>query len=63
MSGEEALHQLRAQDPTVRIILMSGYSDVDVEGTFAGAGLSGFLQKPFRAEDVYRALAAALADQ
>ena len=63
MSGEEALHQLRAQDPTVRIILMSGYSDVDVEGTFAGAGLSGFLQKPFRAEDVYRLLAAALADQ
>ena len=63
MSGEEALHQLRAQDPTVRIILMSGYSDVDVEGTFAGAGLSGFLQKPFRAEDVYRALAVALADQ
>ncbi len=63
MSGDEALQRLRAHDPTVRIILMSGYSDVDVEGTFAGAGLSGFLQKPFRAEDVYRALAAALADQ
>jgi len=63
MSGDEALHQLRAHDPKVRIILMSGYSDVDVEGTFAGVGLSGFLQKPFRAEDVYRSLAVALADQ
>lgn len=63
MSGDEALPHLRAQDPTVRIILMSGYSDVDVEGAFSGAGLSGFLQKPFRADDVYRALAAALADQ
>jgi CheY-like chemotaxis protein len=62
MGGEEALQQLRAADPTVRVILMSGYSDVDVEGTFAGAGLSGFLQKPFRADDVYRSLAAALAE-
>jgi len=62
MGGEETLHRLRAADPTVRVILMSGYSDVDVEGTFARAGLSGFLQKPFRADDVCRSLALALAD-
>ncbi len=62
MGGEEALRRLRAADPLVRVVLMSGYSDMDVEGTFAGAGLSGFLQKPFRADDVYRALAVALAE-
>ncbi len=62
MGGEEALRRLREADPTVRVVLMSGYSDVDVEGTFASAGLSGFLQKPFRADDVYRTLTLALAD-
>jgi two-component system, cell cycle sensor histidine kinase and response regulator CckA len=62
MGGEEALRRLRETDPTVRVVLMSGYSDVDVEGTFASAGLSGFLQKPFRADDVYRTLSLALAD-
>ncbi len=62
MGGEETLRRLRAADPLVRVVIMSGYSDVDVEGTFSGAGLSGFLQKPFRADDVYRALAVALAE-
>jgi PAS domain S-box-containing protein len=62
MGGDEALRQLRAIAPDVRVVLMSGYSDTDVEHTFAGAGLSGFLQKPFRADDVYRALEVALAD-
>ncbi len=63
MGGEEALKHLRSADPAVRVVLMSGYSDVDVEGAFAGAGVSGFLQKPFRAVDVYQALAVALADR
>ena len=62
MGGEDALRLMRAIDPTVRVVLMSGYSDMDVEDTFLGAGLSGFLQKPFRAEDVYRAIDVALAD-
>ncbi len=60
MGGEETLKQLRQVDPDVRVILMSGYSDLDVEGAFVGAGLSGFLQKPFRADDVYHALEVAL---
>ena len=62
MGGEEALRQLQAIAPDVRVVLMSGYSDTDVEHSFTGAGLSGFLQKPFRADDVYRALEIALAD-
>jgi CheY-like chemotaxis protein len=62
MGGEEALRQLRALSPDVRVVLMSGYSDTDVEHTFVGAGLSGFLPKPFRADDVYRAIEFALAD-
>ena len=63
MDGEDALRELRKTDMSVPVILMSGYSDVDVERTFTGAGLAGFVQKPFRVDDLYQTLAAALTGQ
>jgi PAS domain S-box-containing protein len=48
MDGEQAFRELRRIDPTVKIIMASGYNEQEVSQKFLGKGLSGFLQKPFR---------------
>jgi CheY-like chemotaxis protein len=50
LSGEETLARLRRLDPTVPIILSSGYSQREAIRRFAGQTVSGFLQKPYDAE-------------
>jgi CheY-like chemotaxis protein len=47
MDGEEVFHALRAIRPTTPIILTSGYSEQEIRKRFDGAGLAGFIQKPF----------------
>ncbi|MBY0229507.1 MAG: response regulator [Gemmataceae bacterium] len=47
MDGEQALAELRSLAPTLPVVLMSGYSEREVEERFAGQGLAGFVQKPF----------------
>ena len=47
MSGAETLPHLRRVRPQVKVILTSGYSEMDATRRFNGAGLAGFLQKPF----------------
>jgi PAS domain S-box-containing protein len=47
MSGEEALHRLRAIRPDVPVLLSSGYNQVEVIQRFTGQGLAGFVGKPF----------------
>jgi PAS domain S-box-containing protein len=49
MSGEETFRELRALRPTVRVILSSGYNEVEAVRRFTGKGLAGFLQKPYSA--------------
>ncbi len=56
MSGEETFRQLRALDPHVPIILSSGYDESEVSERFAGKALTGFLQKPYRMDDLAAAL-------
>ena len=60
MNGEETLRALRDVSPTVNVLLMSGYNEADVTRMFAGRNLSGFLQKPFRAEELYASVARSL---
>ncbi|NQT50528.1 PAS domain-containing protein, partial [bacterium] len=48
MDGEETFRELRALNPDVRVILSSGYDQQEVARRFAGKGMAGFLQKPFR---------------
>jgi CheY-like chemotaxis protein len=48
VDGEEAFRQLRAIDPAVKVILMSGFNEQEAVRRFTGKGLGGFLQKPFR---------------
>ena len=49
MNGEEVLRELQAIKPSVRVLLSSGFNEVEAVRHFAGKGLSGFLQKPYSA--------------
>lgn len=50
MSGFETFQALREVCPDVPVILVSGYSEERAAANLAGAGLAGFLQKPFLPE-------------
>jgi CheY-like chemotaxis protein len=58
MNGEEVLRSLKEIRPNVKVILSSGFSEVEVIPKFSGKGLAGFLQKPYTAS----ALAARVAE-
>jgi PAS domain S-box-containing protein len=47
MDGREAFQKLRAQDPGLKIVLCSGFNEMDVAKDFPYPSLSGFLQKPY----------------
>ena len=52
MGGEETFRELRLMQPNVKVVLMSGYNEQEVSNQFAGKGLAGFIQKPFRATEL-----------
>ncbi|MBI5154672.1 PAS domain S-box protein [Candidatus Poribacteria bacterium] len=52
MDGEEAFRELRQINPGVRVLMSSGYNEQEVVGRFAGKGLAGFVQKPYRAAEL-----------
>lgn len=51
MDGFEVLRQIRARDPAMPILLMSGYSRSDTAIRAAGRG-AGFIQKPFTQQEL-----------
>jgi PAS domain S-box-containing protein len=60
MGGVETFRELRRIRPDVRVVLCSGYSEQDALSHFAGEGLAGFVQKPFRLTDLAGTLCKAL---
>jgi two-component system cell cycle sensor histidine kinase/response regulator CckA len=52
MDGEEAFRELSAVRADVRVIMSSGYNEQEVAQRFAGAGLAGFIQKPYRGSEL-----------
>ena len=60
MSGEETLQALRKRYPHVKVILSSGYNEVEAIQRFAGKGLAGFLQKPYAARTLLESVKALL---
>jgi CheY-like chemotaxis protein/two-component sensor histidine kinase len=52
MDGPSAFTEMHRIDPGLPVILMSGYSEQEATSRFAGRGLSGFIQKPFRPADM-----------
>jgi len=61
MDGEETLHELRRIRNDVRVIMSSGYNEQEVAQRFAGQGLAGFIQKPYRRADLLGKLQEVLA--
>jgi PAS domain S-box-containing protein len=58
MGGAETFRRLRARRPELPILMMSGYTEQVVAPQFSGLGPgpTGFLQKPFLAEDLIAVL-------
>jgi nitrogen-specific signal transduction histidine kinase/CheY-like chemotaxis protein len=52
LSGDEVYREIKRIRSDVPVILSSGFSRRDVEHRFAGRHLDGFLQKPYRTEDL-----------
>jgi PAS domain S-box-containing protein len=56
LDGEATYSRIRDMDPKVPVVLMSGFSEADLRGRFEGRRVAGFLQKPFRAEQLVEKL-------
>ena len=52
MDGEEAFRELRRIRKDVPIIMSSGYNEEEVTRRFLGKGIAGFIQKPYRSEEL-----------
>jgi PAS domain S-box-containing protein len=52
LSGEETFRRLREVDPGVRVILSSGYDRDEARGRFGTGSPAGFIQKPYRPEQL-----------
>ena len=61
MNGRDVLERIRATDPTVPVIVMTGYASVEDAMGAMWAGATDYVRKPLRADDVAGALERALA--
>lgn len=59
LDGREAFQRIRALRPGLRVILSSGYDEQDSLKDLSRQGLTGFLQKPYRLQELSAALQAA----
>jgi DNA-binding NtrC family response regulator len=62
MGGPEVFAALKAIDPAVKFLIYSGYSNSNLDSidVLLKHGVSGFIQKPFSAEDISVAIKKAL---
>lgn len=56
--GDDLAAELRAANPSLPIIIASGFSSNEVRGRFAGDTFTAFVDKPFNAGQIERALKA-----
>jgi CheY-like chemotaxis protein len=47
MDGRETLSELVRINPSVRVVISSGYAEQDITSRFCGRGLAGFVSKPY----------------
>jgi len=62
MDGEQTFRELRRSHPDVQVILASGYNEQDATSRFAGAGLAGFVKKPYTIEGLATVIRRAVGD-
>lgn len=56
MSGVELLRAVKEKHPEVPVVVISGFATKKAESEIVAADADGFLQKPFRMEDIGRLL-------
>jgi two-component system, cell cycle sensor histidine kinase and response regulator CckA len=56
MAGRETYHTLRDMNPDVKVLLASGYSQDKVAIELLQKGVLGFIQKPFRRQELSRVI-------
>jgi DNA-binding NarL/FixJ family response regulator len=59
--GEDTVRALRAIDPAVRVLLSSGYGEVEAQRRFADLQIAGFIAKPYTVGGLALAVKAACA--
>lgn len=52
MSGAEVFEKLREMDPTVKVLLSSGYTLNNEAKDIMEKGCNGFIQKPYKIEEI-----------
>ncbi len=52
IGGKETFQQLKAINPRIKVLLSSGYSAKGEVGEILKQGASGFVQKPYREEEL-----------
>lgn len=62
MGGKETLDELIKIDPNVKSIVSSGYSNDPIMADFKNHGFSGFVAKPYKVEELIKALNQVLPD-
>lgn len=62
-SGIEATREMRAERPTMRVVMLTGYADEDAVFASIVAGASGYLLKQLRGNDLLAALECVCRDQ
>jgi len=62
MDGRETLRELRRLQAGLPVVLCSGYDVHESADRFADVGFNGFLQKPYRLDDLAQALRRALGE-
>jgi CheY-like chemotaxis protein len=54
MSGQETFRQILMIRPTTKVIISSGYNEVEAIRRFTTKGIGGFIQKPYTASQLAR---------
>ena len=52
MGGKEAFEKIREVDPSVKVVMSSGYTSDPMMTDYAKFGLDGILAKPYRITDI-----------
>jgi CheY-like chemotaxis protein len=61
LNGDEAFEQMQEIQPDVKVLLVSGFSESSKSSRLINKGLSAFLQKPFKPEELKQQLRSMLA--
>lgn len=56
MGGKETLQRLLEVNPDVKVLMSSGFHQDETNDSFIKLGARGFIQKPYRTEDFFKAI-------